>query len=137
MNTVRSGRRFFYGWVVVAAAFAVTFVGFGSAYTFSAFVDSLQRDFGASRGSVSLVFSLAGFLYFGLGVVSGPLAARWGARGLAVLGMLLVGMGLVLAGQARTIVEVYAAYGLGIGLGVGCAYVPVLGAVQRNKESLV
>ncbi len=30
--------------MVVASAFAVTFVGFGSAYTFSAFVDSLQRD---------------------------------------------------------------------------------------------
>lgn len=41
------------------------------------------------------------------------------------------GLGLVLAGQARTIAEVYAAYGLGIGLGVGCAYVPALGAVQR------
>ena len=57
--------RIFHGWLVVAAAFAVTFVGFGCAYTFSAFVESLQRDFGASRGSVSLVFSLAGFLYFG------------------------------------------------------------------------
>jgi len=66
--------RIFYGWVVVAAAFAVTFVGFGSAYTFSAFVGSLQSEFGASRASVSLVFSLAGALYFGLGVVSGPLA---------------------------------------------------------------
>ena len=42
----------FYGWFVVSAAFAVTFVGFGCAYTFSAFVESLQRDFGASRGSV-------------------------------------------------------------------------------------
>jgi hypothetical protein len=72
--------RIFYGWLVVAAAFAVTFVGFGSAYTFSAFVESLQRDFG---GSVSLVFSLAGFLYFGLGspaarspIVSVPVALR-------------------------------------------------------------
>jgi predicted MFS family arabinose efflux permease len=27
--------------------------------------------------------------------------------------------------------EVYVAYGLGIGLGVGCSYVPALGAVQR------
>ncbi|HBP30559.1 MAG TPA: MFS transporter [Advenella kashmirensis] len=123
--------QWFYGWVVVAAAFAVTFVGFGSAYTFSAFVPSLQHDFGASRGAVSLVFSLAGFLYFALGVVSGPLADRWGARSLAILGMLLVGAGLALASVARTIVEVYLAYGLGIGLGVGCAYVPVIGAVQR------
>jgi len=123
--------RFFYGWFVVAAAFAVTLVGFGSAYTFSAFVESLQKDFGASRGSVSLVFSLAGCLYFGLGIVSGPLADRWGSRRLAVAGMLLVAIGLALAGRARTLMEIYVAYGLGVGLGVGCSYVPVLGAVQR------
>jgi MFS family permease len=90
----------FYGWYVVAAAFAITGVGFGSAYSFSAFVDSLQRDFAASRGSVSLVFSLAGFLYFALGVISGPLGDRWGARRVSVLGMLLVGLGLCAAGMA-------------------------------------
>jgi MFS family permease len=123
--------RIFYGWFVVAAAFAVTFVGFGCAYTFSAFVEPLQRDFGASRGSVSLVFSLAGFLYFGLGVVSGPLADRFGSRRLAVAGMLLTGLGLAAASAARSLPEVYAAYGLGVGLGVGCAYVPAIGAVQR------
>jgi MFS family permease len=126
-----SNPRIFYGWFVVAAAFAVTLLGFGSAYTFSAFVESLQRDFGASRGSVSLVFSLAGFLYFGLGILSGPLADRFGSRRLAVAGMILVGLGLAAAGAARSLLEVYAAYGLGVGLGVGCAYVPAIGAVQR------
>src|SRR6266478_3107024 len=123
--------RIFYGWFVVSAAFAVTFVGFGGAYTFSAFVESLQQDFGASRGSVSLVFSLAGFLYFGLGIVSGPLADRFGSRRLAVAGMILTGLGLAAASAARSLPEVYAAYGLGVGLGVGLAYVPAVGAVQR------
>jgi len=123
--------RIFYGWFVVLAAFAVTFVGFGCAYTFSAFVEALQRDFDASRGSVSLVFSLAGFLYFGLGILSGPLADRVGSRGLAVAGMILTGLGLAAASVARSLPEVYAAYGLGVGLGIGCAYVPAIGAVQR------
>jgi MFS family permease len=77
------------------------------------------------------VFSLAGFLYFSLGVVSGPLADRWGAQRLAMLGMLLVGAGLALAGVAHSLFAVYAAYGLGVGLGIGCAYVPAIGAVQR------
>jgi MFS transporter, OFA family, oxalate/formate antiporter len=131
MEATSSKSRIFYGWLVVAAVFAVTFVGFGSAYTFSAFVEPLQQDFAASRGSVSLVFSLAGFLYFGLGVVSGPLADRWGSRRLAVIGMILTGTGLAAASAARSLTEVYAAYGLGVGLGVGCAYVPAVGAVQR------
>jgi MFS family permease len=123
--------RVFYGWYVVAAAFVVTCLGFGSAYTFSAFVPSLQRDFAASRGSVSLVFSLAGFLYFGLGVVSGPLADRFGSRRPCAAGMLLIGVGVAAAGVARTLSTVYLAYGLGVGLGIGLSYVPALGAVQR------
>jgi OFA family oxalate/formate antiporter-like MFS transporter len=131
MTATSAPHRFFYGWAIVGAAFAVTLLGFGSAYTFSAFLKPLEQEFGASRGEVSLVFSLAGFLYFALGIISGPLADRFGARTMAVIGMLLVGAGLVFAGLARTIMEVYVAYGLGVGIGVGCAYVPAVGAVQR------
>jgi MFS family permease len=116
---------------VVAGAFAVTFIGFGCAYSFSAFLVPLQRDFAASRGSISLVFSLAGFLYFALGIVSGPLADRWGSRRLAVAGMILTGLGLAAAAIAGSLAEVYLAYGIGVGCGVGCAYVPALSAVQR------
>jgi MFS family permease len=123
--------RVFFGWFVVAGTFAVTFVGFGAAYSFSAFLVSLQRDFDASRGSVSLVFSLAGFLYFALGIVSGPLADRWGVRWFAVIGMVVTAAGLAFASMAHSLTEVYAAYGLGVGLGVGCSYVPAVGAVQR------
>jgi len=104
--------RVFYGWFVVAAAFAVTFVGYGCVYSFSAFIGPLQHDFGASRGSVSVVFSLAGFLYFVLGSISGPLADRFGARRLAVIGMLLVGLGLAAVSAAQGLAQVYAAYGL-------------------------
>lgn len=131
VRTASSSPRVFRGWFVVVAAFAITLLGFGAAYAFSAFLEPLERGFSASRGSVSLVFSLAGFLYFGLGIVTGPAADRWGARRLAVIGMALTGAGLVLAGAARSLGEVYAAYGLGVGLGVGCSYVPVIAAVQR------
>jgi MFS family permease len=130
-SDLKRAPRLFYGWLVVAGGFAVTFVGFGCVYSFSAFIDSLQQDFGASRGSVSLVFSLAGFLYFAVGSVSGPLADRFSSRLLAVIGMILIGIGLALASAAQNLVEVYAAYGLGVGLGVGCSYVPAMGAVQR------
>jgi MFS transporter, OFA family, oxalate/formate antiporter len=45
--------------------------------------------------------------------------------------MILTGLGLAAASAARSLPEIYAAYGLGVGLGVGCAYVPAIGAVQR------
>jgi OFA family oxalate/formate antiporter-like MFS transporter len=122
--------RIFYGWLVVAGGFLVTFVGFGCVYSFSVFIGSLQQDFGASRGAVSLVFSLAGFLYFALGMVSGPLADRFGSRLLAVIGMILIGAGLALASLAQNLLQVFLAFGLGAGLGVGFSYVPAMGAVQ-------
>lgn len=123
--------RAFHGWFVVAGAFAVMFVGFGSAYSFSVFLEPMRQTFQASLGSVSLVFSLAGFLYFALGIASGPLADRWGSRRLAIVGMLLTALGLIVAGIAPDLTTVYVAYGLGIGLGIGCSYVLSIGAVQR------
>lgn len=130
-KTDRGYPRIFYGWFVVAAAFAVTCVGFGCVYSFAAFLEPLQHDFGAARGSVSVVFSLAGFLYFCLGGLTGPLADRFGARPLAVIGMILIAAGLAAASFAPNMITVYAAYGLGVGLGVGCSYVPAMAAVQR------
>jgi MFS family permease len=130
-NSSVSNPRIFYGWFVVAGTFAVTFVGFGCAYSFSAFLLPLQHDFAASRGSISLVFSIAGFFYFALGIVTGPLADRFGSRLFAVIGMILAGAGLVVASVAQTLLQVYAAYGLGVGLGIGCSYVPAVAAVQR------
>ena len=121
----------FHGWIVVGGAFAVMFVIFGAAYTFTAFFGSLQREFEASRASVSLVFSIAGFLYFSLGAVSGPLADRIGPRRVAGFGVALVVLGLGLGSAADALWQIYVAYGLGIGIGVGFAYVPAIGAVQR------
>ena len=127
---VKEGR-VFYGWWVVTAAFVTTFVGFGCAYTFGAFLAPLQHQFAASRGTISLIFSLAGFLYFMLGAASGLLADRFGVRALCAVGACLIAVGMTGAASARTLPEVLTAYGLGVGLGIGCAYVPAMGAVQR------
>lgn len=124
-------QRIFRGWLIVTAVFVVTFLGFGSAYTFSSFFQPLQLEFGASRGSIALVFAIAGFLYFVVGVISGPLADRWGARPLAMLGMVLTGAGLMAASAARSLEAIFLAYSIGVGLGVGCAYVPAVSVVQR------
>jgi MFS family permease len=126
-----SAARFFYGWVVVGAAFALMFVGFGSAYSFASFFDALTTEFAARRGELSLVFSIAGFLYFTLGAVSGPLSDRWGPRRVIGLGVLITSLGLIAAGAARSLTQVLVAYGLGIGIGVGFSYVPAVGVVQR------
>ncbi len=119
-----------YGWVVVAAAFTLMFVGFAAAYCFAAFFSAFQAEFGASRGDVALVFSVAAFLWFLLGAPGGMAADRFGPRRVAALGVASLALALWLASRAESVAALYATYSIGIGLGVGLVYVPSVGAVQ-------
>jgi len=119
-----------YGWVVVAAAFTLMFVGFASAYSFAAFFTAFESDFGASRGHVALVFSVAAFLWFLCGAPGGVLADRFGPRRVALAGVACLVAALWLASIAGSVEMLYLTYSIGIGLGVGLVYVPSVGAVQ-------
>ena len=119
------------GWYVVAGAFLILTFGFGSAYSFGTFFTPLQDAFGASRASVSAAFSLAILTLFSIGPLTGTLADRLGPRALAAGGTALVGCGLMIASFAQALWQVQAAFALCIGGGVGMAYVPAAGAVQK------
>ena len=124
----RSARR---GWMVVASAFVILFVTFGTAYSFTAFFAPLQRTFGASRGDISLAFSINAPLTFLLGAIGGPLADRFGARATCLFGVVVGGCGLIFAASATALWQVYVGFGLCLGTGIGFAFVPSIGAVQR------
>lgn len=119
-------------WRVVAGAFLVTMVGFGAVYSYAAFAEEIAAAFGSSRASLAVVYALSGSSCFFVSALTGPMSDRLGPRVLAVTGMLLVGLGLLLATAAQSLVEVYLSYGLLVGLGCGFAYVPALAAVQRS-----
>ncbi len=123
-------RRVFHGWVVVWAAHLVLLTIFGSAYSFSSFFAPLQAEFAATRAGVSFTFALAVFLYFAVGAVAGVVADRTHVRWVVGAGILCLSGGLVLSSHATTLTGLYAAYGFAIGMGVGCAYVPAIAAVQ-------
>jgi MFS family permease len=120
-----------YGWVVVACAFTLTFVGFGVAYSFAAFFKAFQAEFGAPRAHVSLVFSLCALLWFSFGVPGGLLADRFGPRGVCLAGALCIAGGLAAAAHAPSLEILYVTYSVGIGVGIGLAYVPSVAAVQH------
>jgi MFS family permease len=119
-----------HGWVVVAAAFTLMFVGFGAAYSFAAFFTAFQSEFGASRAHVALVFSVAAFGWFTFGAPAGVLADRFGPRRVAVCGIACLVAALWLASLAGSVGMLYVTYSIGIGVGVGLVYVPSVGAVQ-------
>jgi len=129
--------RVYYGWVVVAAAFTLMFVGFGAAYSFAAFFKAFESEFAASRAHVALVFSVAAFLWFTVGAPGGVLADRFGPRRVCLAGIACLVAALALAPLASSVEALYLTYSICIGLGVGLTYVPSVGAVQpwfvRNR----
>ncbi|MHB8574670.1 MAG: MCT family MFS transporter [Dehalococcoidia bacterium] len=121
----------FFGWYVVGCAFLVMFVGFGVNYSFAVFFDPLKQTFGATKTQISGLFAVTGFLYFSFGLASGRLSDRVGPRPLVLTGGLLIAAGLFAASRANQLWQVYAGYCIGVGLGVGCMYVPAISAVQQ------
>lgn len=112
-------------WRVAAGAAIASGTGFGTAYTFGPFADAMADDFGSGRGPTALVFGITLVLFFGLGVVSGPLADRVGARRLVIGGGLLVVSGLALTSQVDSIYLGYLTIGVGVGVGGGMIATPM------------
>lgn len=119
-----------YAWVVVWATFASLALIFGVAYSFAAFFASFAAEFDANRADVSLIFGLSGLVYFVLGAAGGMLADRFGPRAVCTAGMLCIVAGLAGASFAGSMAWIYAAYGLGIGVGIALVYTPAMACVQ-------
>ena len=117
------------GWIVVAAAFLSMFTVYGIVYSFGAFFDSMAEDFGTGKGATALMFSITTAWYFGLGLVSGKAADRFGPRPVMLVAAAVLGVGLLLTSRVQSIWLGYVTYGVGVGIAVACAYVPMVATV--------
>ena len=116
-------------WVIVGAAFLSTFTVFGVAYSFGVLLEPIEREFGSSRASLSLLFSIATFVYFLLGVVTGLIADRVGPRKVLFVGALVMSVGLLLTSRLTRLCLGFFTYGMGVGVGVSCGDVRMFAVV--------
>ena len=105
------------------------FTVFGVAYSYGAFLEPMAREFGTGSAATSELFSITAFLYFSLGIVSGPAVDRFGPRPVLLLGAAVIGAGLLLTSLAHQIWLAYLTYGLGVGIGAACGYVPMVAVI--------
>jgi MFS family permease len=125
-------------WVMVLAAFTVGFVTFGTMYSFGAFFAPMAAEFRASRAATSAFFSITGLIFYLAGSVAGHYGDRFGPAVMTALGAAVMGGGLVLTGFIGRMWEGYLTYGIGVGVGAACAYMPTLAILggwftrQRN-----
>jgi len=122
---------FFYGYFIVALAFVVMVMMWGTSYSFGVFFQPLLEEFGWTRAMTSGAFSLSLLLLSLFGTVAGRLTDRFGPR-LVVTGCgFFLGLGYLLMSQVSSIWQLYLFYGVIIGIGMSTAFVPLVSTVAR------
>jgi MFS family permease len=116
-------------WAMVLAAFVEMFAVYAVAYSFGAFFKPMVAEFGASLGSTSLAFSVTVFLWSMLGPFTGHLTDRFGPRLVLSGGAIVMGAGLILTARIHHLWIGYFTYGIAVGVGIACAYVPMVTVV--------
>jgi len=116
-------------WLMVAAAFLASFVVFGVTYSFGVFFKPMAAELHASRAATSALFSIAGFASYMLASITGHLSDRFGPRRVVGAGAIMMGAGMVLTAFIGHMWVGYLTYGVGVGVGAACAYVPTLAMV--------
>ena len=109
------------------------FAAFGAAYAIVMFFPQIEADLAIPAWMLTLLFSLAGGLYYLVGGISGWLTDRYGARPVVRAGMAVLAAGLAAASMATGPWSFGWSYVLGVGIGVGLAYVPSSAAVQLHS----
>ncbi len=122
-SVVDSGR----AWVAALGVAVANGIAFGTAYTFGTFFDAMAEEFDADRSSTALIFALTLLLFFGFGIVSGPLSDRIGPIPLLFAGAVLFVVGLFLTSIVDRLWLGYLTYSIGVGLGGGCFVAPLTG----------
>jgi len=120
-----SQRGLFYGWVVLAAAATVVAMGQGSLFALGVFLKPLEDSMRWSRSAISMT-ALINWMAMGAGSFFwGVLSDRVGSRGVTVAGGSLLGLALVLSGQATALWQLHMTFGLGVGFAAGAFLTPL------------
>src|SRR5262249_29467912 len=124
-NVGAMGRSFFYGWVVLTAAFVVISLSLGTLFALGVFLKPIEDSTGWSRAAIAAI-SLVNWVVMGLGsVLAGYLSDRFGTRSVVLAGGIIRGSGMLLSSRAAELWQLYLTFGVMVGAGVSAFYVPL------------
>ena len=117
--------------MIVAAGALMGCVAVGAMFSLAVFLQPMSAETGWSRAGISgamtfdfLTMGLAGFMW-------GTLSDRYGARIVTLAGAVLLGLALVLASRATSLLEFELEFGIIIGLAAGSFFAPMIATTMR------
>lgn len=124
-------QRFYYGYIVVGAAFLIMAISSGAIYSFSVFFAPLQSEFEWSRAVTSGAFSSYVIIQGMLSMWTGKLNDRFGPRLILTTCSILFGCGFILMSRIDAVWQLYLLYGVLVAAGFSGAPVPLMSTVAR------
>ena len=127
-----SGPTLYRGWIVLAAAFIVMLLGYAMRNTFTVFYPVIVQDFGWTRGSTAIMYSLTLVSYGFVAPVVGGLVDRFNPKFTLAAGSLIVGSGIALCSFATEVWHFYLLYGVMVAIGLSFIGVTPLSTIITN-----
>ena len=121
----------FYGWVIVAVGALMTCVAIGAMFSLAVFLEPMSGTTGWSRAGISSAMTLN---FLALGIASfawGAATDRFGARAVVTVGAVLLGLGLLLASRATSLIEFQLLYGVLVGVATGAFIAPMIATTSN------
>jgi MFS family permease len=118
-----------YRWVIVACGALMTCVGIGAMFSLAVYLQPMSEETGWSRTGISSAMTLDFLVMGAAGFGWGALSDRIGPRVVVLVGAVLLGLGLVLASGATSLIQFQLTYGLLVGLAAGAFFAPMIAAV--------
>ena len=113
-------------WTVAAIAAICMLVIYGIRHSFAAFFPSILNDYGWTRGSTALMFSINVLLYGILAPIAGSLVDRWKPKLMMSLGILIIGISTASCALANELWQFYVLFGILLSLGTTFSGGPVM-----------
>ncbi len=125
-------QRLYYGWIVVAAGFTITLVGYAVRNTFTVFYPAIVDEFDWSRGITAIMYSLTMLTYGLVAPVAGGLVDRFNPKLVFSIGGLIIGGGIALCSTATTVWQFYLFYGVAAAAGLSlCGFTPLTSLITH------
>ncbi len=112
---------FFYGWVIAGLALLCAVVIYGLRYSFSVFYVAILNEFGWSRASTSIIFSVHMLIYGIAAPIAGIMVDRFGAKKVLAIGLLLLAVGFGASSLGQSAWHFYLLYGTIMAFGASIA----------------